>query len=233
MADRFYLPLEPVEGRATLDGPEAHHLLHVMRARVGDQVVLFDGRGGEYEATVELCGRREVVLAVGPREKVGRELPIRLAMGVALPKGERQKWLVEKITELGVAELVPLDTERSVADLKPKSLERLERTVIEASKQCGRNSLMQIAEPQPLGDFLTAASGTKLLAHPTGEPIAKVCPATITAASVVVGPEGGLTDTEIDLAITHGWTSVCLGASILRVETAAVALAAVIANSRP
>lgn len=230
MADRFHLPTAPTDGRAKLDGPEAHHLLHVMRASVGSEVTLFDGHGGEYHATVAQCGRREVLLATGERRAICRELPTRLVLGVALPKGDRQKWLVEKLTELGVAELIPLATERSVADLKGKSRERLHRSVIEASKQCGRNTLMQIADPQPIAGLLASASGTKLVAHPTGDSLAQALPAAIDTAYVVVGPEGGLTDAEVSLATSHGWTIVSLGASILRIETAAVALAAVVAS---
>ena len=232
MADRFYTPIAPVNGRVTLSGPEAHHLLHVMRASTGDEVTLFDGHGGEYQAAIKKCSRSEVLLAVGDRRAVLRELPMRLVLGVTLPKGDRQKWLVEKLTELGAAHLVPLITKRSVADLKGKSLERLERVVIEASKQCGRNTLMQIAAPRSLDDFLAAASGTRLVAHPTGKPITGVLVPPVTEASIVVGPEGGLTDAEVEQATAAGWTIVGLGPSILRIETAAVALTAVVANIR-
>ncbi len=230
MANRFFLPTAPVDGRAVLDGPEAHHLLHVMRASVGDKVTLFDGQGGEYAATVAKCGRSEVDLAVGERTTTNRQLPTQLVMGVALPKGDRQRWLAEKLTELGVARLVPLGTERSFTDPKRKSLDRLERSVIEACKQCGRNTLMQIAEPQPLDEFLAEAAGTRLVADPHGEPVAGVLSRPLTVVSIVVGPEGGLSEAEVELASQHGWARVGLGRSILRIETAAVAIAAVIAN---
>ena len=149
MADRFYLPDTPADGQAALRGSEAHHLLHVMRARVGDVVTLFDGTGGEYAATIQQCGRSEVVLATGDREEVSRELPAQIVMGVALPKGERQKWLVEKLTELGVAQLVPITTERSVAEPKGKSLERLGR---------GRDRGLQAVWPQQADGHQRAAT---------------------------------------------------------------------------
>ena len=150
MSERFF-SAEPITAqRVTLDGPEAHHLLHVMRARVGEQVTLFDGSGAEFLAAVESLRRSSVDLQVIESRQMDRELPFLLAIGVALPKGDRQKWLIEKLTELGVAAIVPLTTERGVAQPAAGALERLRRSVIEASKQCGRNRLLQIHEPQQL-----------------------------------------------------------------------------------
>src|SRR5687768_11687842 len=143
MSERFYSSQRITGDRATLDGPEAHHLLHVMRARVGDKVTLFDDSGAEFEATVESLGRSDAAVRILERREVDRDLPARLVVGVALPKGDRQRWLVEKLTELGVTELVPLATERGVAQPTASALDRLRRGVVEAAKQCGRNRLMQ------------------------------------------------------------------------------------------
>jgi len=231
MSHRYYLPTPPVEGSATLDSTEAHHLLHVMRASVGDELTLFDGTGGEYQAQVTELGRKDAKLAVGPRSEVSRELATKLVLGVALPKGDRQKWLVEKLTELGVAELQPLETQRSVADLRGKSLEKLRRSVVEASKQCGRNQLMAIHPPVPFAEFLSIDTGTKLIAHPGGEPVSQVN-STAACVNIIVGPEGGLTDDEVATATDQGWQCVGLGRSILRIETAAVALAAVLGQKK-
>jgi 16S rRNA (uracil1498-N3)-methyltransferase len=228
MSDRYFLATPPADGTATLDAAEAHHLLHVMRAKVGTAVTLFDGHGGEYDATIAKCGRSEVLLSVAERRDVNRELPVRITLGVALPKGDRQKWLVEKLTELGAAKLVPLSTERSVADLKGKSLEKLERSVIEASKQCGRNTLMEITEPVALGEFLSTSSDLRLLAHPSGEPLANLKLGTAKEVAILIGPEGGFSDAEVDAARAAGWQCVGLGASILRIETAALAMVAVV-----
>lgn len=234
MSDRYYLSTTPTVGEAKLEGAEAHHLLHVMRGQVGDEVTLFDGTGGQYRATILTCGRSEVLLATTPRQEHCRELATRIRIGVALPKGDRQKWLVEKLTELGVAQLTPLSTQRSVAELRGKSLERLERGVIEACKQCGRNTLMQIDPPENAAQFIQQASGRRWIAHPAGEPLAKIQDAwgqdpLACEVSLLVGPEGGFTDMEVQQAIDAGWQSVSLGASILRIETAAVALAAIVA----
>lgn len=229
MSQRYYLAELPSDGRATLAGTEAHHLLHVMRAGVGDEITLFDGRGNEYPAQVAELGRSEAVLSVGSPQEVNRELNGKLVVGSAIPKGDRQKWLVEKLTELGVAELQPMTTERSVADLRGKSLEKLRRSVIEASKQCGRNTLMTIHQPMPVEQFLAGADGMKLISHPGGEPVSQLATQS-DYVSVAIGPEGGFTDAEIAAAIQHGWRPMSLGPAILRIETAAVAVAAILAN---
>ena len=229
MTARYFSAAPIQENRVVLEGDEAHHLLHVMRAGPGDRVVLFDGSGWEFDAEVAACQRRSVELAIVGRREVNRELAHRLVMGVALPKGDRQKWLVEKLTELGVTELVPLEAERSVAQPGRGTIERLARTVIEASKQCGRNRLMQISPAQNFSDFLKAARSTvfvqRIIAHPTGKQFDDV-PRHDCDTFCAVGPEGGFGDGELEAALTAGWEAVSLGPRILRIETAAIALAA-------
>jgi 16S rRNA (uracil1498-N3)-methyltransferase len=232
MSDRFFIdePLSP--GPATLAGPEAHHLIHVMRAGPGTQVVLFDGSGREFPAVVQQLGRDRVDLTVGPGEPVDRELPVEVALGVPLPKGDRQKWLVEKAVELGVARIVPLRTKRSVAQPVEQALTRLRRTVIEASKQCGRNRLMQIDDPQDWSHFVAANADVhcRLLAHPQSESetaAVAIIPQDVPVL-LAVGPEGGFTDEEVALALAAGWRTLDLGPRILRVETAALLLTALV-----
>src|SRR5262245_49632888 len=148
MSERFFSTTPITGDRATLDGPEAHHLLHVMRARVGDTVTLFDDSGDEFAAEIASLGRSDAAVRILERRTVSRKLPFALTIGVALPKGDRQKWLVEKLTELGATTLFPLETTRGVAQPTAGALDRLRRSVIEAAKQCGRNRLMKISEPQ-------------------------------------------------------------------------------------
>jgi len=232
MARRCYSET-PIDGdQAILDGSEAHHLLHVLRASPGMSVTLFDGSGCEFDAQVTACKRSTVELAVTERREVDRELPLPLVLGVALPKGDRQRWIVEKSVELGVTRLVPLVTERS----EKQGGDKLGRYVIEASKQCGRNRLMEIAEPMHWGDWLHspailagAVPPTKprrWVAHPTGvQPtVAKLAERRPTF--LAIGPEGGLSDAEVEAAVTAGWETVGLGERILRIETAALGLVA-------
>jgi 16S rRNA (uracil1498-N3)-methyltransferase len=242
MSDRFFSSRPITSESVTLDGAEAHHLLHVMRAAVGERVALFDDSGAEFSAVVETLGRSEITQKVVERRLLDRELPFVLIVGVALPKGDRQKWLVEKLTELGVAMLVPLATERGVAQPSDSALERLHRARIEAAKQCGRNRLMKIAKPQawaewtsqisiagdlPSPDHATTPS-RRLLAHPGGSPLSQFDLTAPRSTHVTIGPEGGLTDAEVAAARDAGWQAVALGPRALRVETAAVALAAAI-----
>jgi 16S rRNA (uracil1498-N3)-methyltransferase len=231
MSDRYFVET-PITGElASLTGSEAHHLINVMRAKRGAKVMLFDGSGAEFPALVEQLGRNKVELAVLGREEVNRELPFALTLAVALPKGERQKWLVEKAVELGIGRIVPLVTERAVAQPVEQALNRLRRAVIEASKQCGRNRLMQIAEPLDWPDFIdrTQDHSCRIVAHPLGTHSNAILPRADEQPEnifLVVGPEGGFTDDEIAMAVKSGWRAVNLGLRILRVETAALLLAA-------
>ena len=232
MSTRFYHPTPIAAERVTLDGPEAHHLLHVGRAAVGQGVTLFDGSGGEFAAVVEKLGRSTIELRVVERIEADRELPFTLTIGVALPKNDRQKWLVEKLTELGVTTLVPLVTERGVAQPAAGTLDRLRRSVIEASKQCGRNRLLQIAAPQTwavwIADAPDATYERRFLAHPSGLPLSDSVLSARQPTRLAIGPEGGFTDAEVAAATAAGWQTVALGPRTLRVETAAVTLSAVV-----
>ncbi len=236
--DRYYSDRPIVGNEAVLKGPEAHHLAHVMRARAGTQVALFDGSGAEYLAEVKSIGRGTVRLAIFARHEVDRELPAAITLGVALPKGDRQKWLVEKAVELGVQRLIPLVTARSVAEPTPQALDRLRRHVIEASKQCGRNRLMEIAHSMRFTQFLEASRDAPLrwIAHPSsastsatptipepGQGLRGTCAG---PAWMAVGPEGGFTEDEVAAALAAGWKPLDLGPRVLRVETAAVFLVA-------
>jgi 16S rRNA (uracil1498-N3)-methyltransferase len=234
MSERYFCETPIEGGRAELAGAEAHHLAHVMRAEPGRRVVLFDGSGAEFDAVVDSVRRDAVQLTVRRRREVDRELPLRLVLAVALPKGERQRWLVEKAVELGVGRLVPLWTARGVAQPVEQALARLRRTVVEASKQCGRNRLMEVAGPRGFAEFVAEPAGTapRVAAHPAGETAGPILPGGTTLPTevcVLVGPEGGLTDDEADAARAAGWRLRDLGPRTLRVETAALRLAAEVA----
>jgi 16S rRNA (uracil1498-N3)-methyltransferase len=228
MSERFHVTTPPAAGRAILQGDEARHLAKVLRGRVGDEVTLFDGRGHEWPALITAIDRDRVALETGDPRPADQTPARRVVLAVALPKGERQKWMVEKLTELGATALVPLETTRGVAEATAGARARLERVVIEACKQCGRNTLLEIAEPKPLDRLLAALpAGTRLfVAHPGGTPIdADGMLATTADVLALVGPEGGFTDAELAAADAAGATRIGLGPHVLRVETAAIALA--------
>ncbi len=238
MADRYFVESSITGPAARLVAGEAHHLTHVMRAQVGDELTLFDGSGAEFVARVERIGRAHVEVSIVSREVVNRELRVGVTLGVALPKGDRQRWLAEKATELGVARLVPLLTEHGRLRPSSAALEKLRRAVIEASKQCGRNRLMEIAPLQSLEEFPSAAGELclRLIAHPSGMSCPQVLDESMPpraepqSVAVAIGPEGGFTRAEIDLAKSRGWHIVDLGPRILRVETAALALTSAIVH---
>lgn len=227
MSERFFLAAPPRDGGAVLAGDEARHLARVMRCAVGDEVVVFDGSGISWRARVTTIGRDEVRLEIIAVSAALLRPRVPLTLAVALPKGERQKWLVEKLTELGVERLVPLNTTRGVAEATPAAVERLARGVIEACKQCGRDSLMRVAAARGVGDLAREFAGEALIlvADRDGMPLdAGTVGERLVAA--FVGPEGGFTAEELAAVEAVGGRRVSLGPHMLRVETAAVALAA-------
>lgn len=225
MADRFYCAELPIEGRWTLAGDEARHLARVRRLGIGDVVEVFDGRGFATRAEVAGLGRDRVELVAVGEPLADRLAACRLTLATAVPKGERFDWLVEKATELGVVRLVPLLTERSVVDPGAAKLARLRRVIVEASKQCGRNRLMELEHPTPWTSMGPARDDElRLLAHPGGAPPSSWPRARAHGlVTLAVGPEGGFTDLEAAEAPSAGWTPISLGASLMRIETAGLA----------
>jgi 16S rRNA (uracil1498-N3)-methyltransferase len=156
-----------------------------------------------------------------------RELPFFLEVAAPVPKGDRAQFLIEKLTELGVSAFVPLRCRRSVVHPGDAKIDRMRRYVIESSKQCGRNVLMRIDAPADWTTYCAArdAAEGRWFAHYEQE-AASIPRHTATGAlRIVVGPEGGFSDDEVELAWQHAWQRVQLGPRILRIETAALALA--------
>ncbi|HEY2787064.1 MAG TPA: RsmE family RNA methyltransferase [Fimbriiglobus sp.] len=227
MADRFYTPHPLGPGSFVLEGPEAHHLTVVRRFVPGDRVVLFNGDGRDYLALILAVDKKNVLFDVSNGEECNRELNRRIEIASALPKGDRCEFLVEKLTELGVARFTPLITDRAVVRPKPGRMERFQRTVIEASKQCGRSTLMEIGLPAEWPAFTLAdwLPQDRLVLH-TGTDDKPELPQPGQSVLVAVGPEGGFTDDEVELARSAGWRVASLGPRAFRMETAAIAIAA-------
>ena len=217
------LPSATVE----LDGPEAHHLLHVLRAKVGDHLGLFNGNGDEALAEIVNIRKRSAELQILESWSVPPE-PNTLTIATAMPKGDRARWLIEKSTELGVTRVIPLRTQRSIVEPGESKMDKLEQAVITACKQCGRSHLMQINSLTPFANLLRELPPVTLIAHPS-------VPQSVSqafdqsgqqSALMLIGPEGGFTDEEFAAAVTAGAIPVQLGPHILRIETAAIAVAA-------
>lgn len=232
MSDRFFVdePLGP--GPVTVRGPEARHMAIVCRLRPDHPVCLFNGDGRQYPAVIRALSKKEVELEVVGVESPARELGFLLEVAAPLPRGDRGHFLVEKLTELGVTRYVAIRTQHSVFTTTEARVEKLRTYVVEASKQCGRNVLMEVAEPQSWAEYVAGSgcAGLRLVLDPGA---AGGLPAAFTAGlRVAVGPEGGFTEAEIGEAVARGWTRASLGPRVLRVETAALAVAAWAATRR-
>ena len=230
MSNRFFTPEPLAPGEFTLTGPEAHHLATVRRYVPGDRVALFNGDGNEYPAEIVVVERKQAVLNVLGVEAVSRESPFVLTIAAAMPKGDRGDFMIEKLVELGVSRFVPLLTERTIVQPKESRLEKLHHAVIEASKQCGRNVLMTIGELTKWGEFVKhEQEGVRGILQPRAGSVSDALSnhpsLTLPARICAVGPEGGFTESELQLAESAGWIRVSLGPRILRVETAAIAVA--------
>jgi 16S rRNA (uracil1498-N3)-methyltransferase len=229
MTARYYAPHLSEAETCELEGGEFHHLTHVMRAGPGDHVILFDGAGNAADAQiVELTKSRASLRILKRRSEP--EVGPNVVLATAVPKSDRFRWLVEKATELGVSRLIPLRTARSVTEPGSTKLDKMRAAVIEACKQSGRDRLMAIDPVMDWQSFLLAApaTGRLLVADPRGAPCPRDADVRERERSLVliVGPEGGFTDTEVAQAVEAGAVCVSLGPRILRTDTAAIALAA-------
>lgn len=215
--------------RQTIAGEAASHITRVLRLRPGDPLVLFDGRGGEHAARIEGFRKSAVIVAVAAHVPTDRESPLSLTLAQGISRGERMDWVVQKATELGVTRIVPVLTERTVVKLDAKQSERRlshwRGIAVAACEQSGRNKLPDIAPPLGLPVFLRdpAPSTNRLLLSPTGTQRIDDLKATEQRVIVLIGPEGGLTETEQHAAISAGYIAVKLGPRVLRTETAAIA----------
>jgi 16S rRNA (uracil1498-N3)-methyltransferase len=224
--------------RVTVDGSAGNHIARVLRLRVGDALTLFNGRGGEYGGSIEEIRRDGVLVTVLEHREVERESPFHLTLAQGISRGERMDWVVQKATELGVSRIVPVFTGRSVVHLDEKQAARKVQhwrsIAICACEQSGRNRIPEVAHPIGLYELLeqraaegTAAGGAPscsaaLLLSPTASMRLADIPLTYSAATVLIGPEGGLAEVESEAAIKSGYTPVRLGPRVLRTETAAV-----------
>ncbi len=220
--------------RVRLEGGSASHITRVLRLRVGAALTVFDGTGGEHEASIDKAHGGEVIVAVGERAAIERESPLQLTLAQGVSRGERMDLVVQKATELGVTGFVPVLTERSVVRLSAQQSDRKlnhwRAIAIAACEQCGRNRLPALAAPVALRDFLKgeAAAGTRLLLSPSGSGSLGDLPRPAGAITALIGPEGGLTDEEEQAALAAGFIGVRLGPRVLRTETAAIAALALL-----
>lgn len=228
---RFYAPKQSNDKTVTLGEEETRHLRDVLRLKTGDEVRVFDGEGREFSCLIENVGKRAASLQITAEvQPASPESDLELILAVALLKGEKFELVIQKAVELGVRTLVPLETARCDVKLKDagKKLDRWRKIALEACKQSGRARLMEIADVTDLSKFIGSADNETfvLFSERGGEDFSKIKPGKKITA--VIGPEGGWESSELSAASDRGFTITTLGGRILRAETAAISITAIL-----
>ncbi len=231
---RFYCS-SPLAAHQTLELPPelAHHAIRVLRLKTGTAIVLFDGLGGQYPATLLIEGKKGLA-SVGEHQSVEVELPGEITLIQGIPSGDKMDWIIEKAVELGAARIIPIAAQRSVLQLSGERLSKRqchwERIALSASEQCGRNRIMAVdpvlSLPQFFSQFDLAQQKT-LFCHPEAQQnMTQALALNDKKISLLVGPEGGWSVEEQALVTRQGITPVKFGERVLRTETAGLALIA-------
>jgi len=226
----------PIADGAELTLPEAaaYHVARVLRLRAGAPLVLFDGSGADFRGEIVAVEGDRVRVRVGERAAGLRESPLAITLVQAVSRGERMDWTLQKATELGVTCIQPVLSARSVVRLDERQAARKLRhwqaIVAGACEQCGRSVLPEVREPLDLSRFLAEAprGGQRLVLSPNGPASLAGLATTAARVELLIGPEGGLDDAELEAAARAGFAPVRLGPRVLRTETAGIVALAVL-----
>ncbi len=210
-----------------LTGDRAHYVARVLRLRPGRELTVFDGTGGEYQATISTVTRNTVDLALGDHRAVERESPLEITLAIGISRGERMDFAVQKAVELGVHSILPLVTEhcgvRLSAERTSQRRQHWQKVVISASEQCGRNRLALVQPIRDIGVWLSSRTREPgLVLAPESRPDGAAPAHPGERITLLVGPEGGLSPAELKQATEAGLQPARLGPRILRTETAAI-----------
>jgi len=221
---RFFIDAPLSLGRHSLPEASAHYISRVLRLSSGSAVQLFDGSGAEFRGELAEVGKKTVTVELQECLAGMLESPLRIHLGQGLSRGERMDWAIQKATELGVAQITPIVSERCEVRLNDervdKRLAHWRQIAISACEQCGRSVLPLIHAPVSLRDWLTLEADLKLALHPVAEPL--VSHAKPQTLAFLIGPEGGLSESEVAQAADQGFQPARLGPRVLRTETAPV-----------
>lgn len=222
---RFFVDLPLSLGQQSLPEAQAHYMTRVLRLGLGDSVQLFNGTGQEYRGCLTRLDKKTLEVRLDEQFSGLPESPLAVHLGQGLSRGERMDWAIQKATELGVTEITPLITERCEVRLKDeradKRLAHWRQIVISACEQCGRSVLPTIHPPLPLAEWLTQVQADlKWVLHPIASTSSAEEPPKRLA--MLIGPEGGLSDSDMQAATAQGFQGLRLGPRILRTETAPV-----------
>lgn len=231
---RIHQAVELAPGdEVNLDKAAINHVVNVLRLKIDDPLIIFNGKGGEYSAKITQIKRREVKVKTTQFKNISREsnLKIHLAQGVSL--GEKMDFILQKATELGVAEITPIITARCNIKLSEdrwnKKIIRWKKIIISACEQCGRNILPKLNQTITFADFVTQNKiSTKIILNPSAKNNLSDLDIKQNEVTILVGPEGGVTAEEINEARKHNFLDINLGPRILRTETAGVAITSIL-----
>lgn len=211
----------------SLEAAASNHLHKVLRLAENHLITVFNGTGGEYQARIVKPHKQRTEIEIQAFSADNKTSPLSLELGIALSKGDRMDWVMQKATELGVTKITPLISERTEVKLSGERLEkrltRWQQQIISACEQCGRNVLPQLSSSAKLPAWCqdNTADVKAVLHHRTANTLTSE--QSPKAVSLLVGPEGGLSDDEIKLATTCGFVPMSLGPRVLRTETAPLA----------
>lgn len=216
-----------------LEEAAARHLASALRMKAGQTFILFDGTGGEYSAQLTLIKKGKAAAEVTAFSDTTRESPLTIQLAIGISRGERMDWIMQKATELGVTEITPLFTERCEVKLTGERLEKKMRhwqqIAISACEQCQRNTVPLVNAAATIDQYLgNAIDGLKLVLHHRTEKRLAEMTNYNNHIVLLVGPEGGLSDREIDAAVKQGFSALAIGPRVLRTETAPLAAISII-----
>ncbi len=228
---RVYVDAALLPGSVVQLPPDtASHLAKVLRARGGDELILFNGDGREFCGAIETVRGSRVSASVGDGRPVDRESPLGIRLVQCVPRGDRMDFIVQKATELGVERIIPVLSQRSVVRLDKEQAEskavHWRAVAVSACEQCGRTRLPTIEAAQPLLNYLGEAApgtGPRLVFEPESAPQRPSADIGIAAAEIAIGPEGGFAGDELEAFRVAGFSRIGLGPRVLRTETAAIA----------
>ncbi|MFK7975983.1 MAG: 16S rRNA (uracil(1498)-N(3))-methyltransferase [Halioglobus sp.] len=215
-----------------LEPEPSRHVARALRMTPGDALTLFNGFGGEYRCTIISIDKKSVRVSIDSHEAVNNESSLPVHLGIALSRGERFDWVIQKATELGVYAIHPLFTENTgvklAGDRAEKKHRHWQQIAISACEQCGRNTLPSIELPKPIGTWLDASSAALKLVMHTSVKNSLSTYSVPDSIDLLVGPEGGFSENEISAAEAKGFNAIQFGPRILRTETAPIAALAVL-----
>lgn len=231
---RFYIDQDIVLNTTLeLSDDISHQINRVLRLRIADQIYLFNNSGAEFTANIENITRKNTTILITSRSETILESPLKINLGQVIGKGEKIDWVIQKATELGVHSITPLYSSRSISqpvqDRAVHKIEHWQKIAIAACSQCWRNIIPTINPPQNINDWTaTSTEAQKLILSPSPSS-QRIRDFNISSSvTVLIGPEGGFSETEIAHAISHQFIPVSLGPRILRTETAGLAAIAIL-----